>query len=179
QRLCSSHIDRQLVPRWQLHRQFTRIGATQHAVNIRRTPASLFQLINSVRDQAPTSREVTERIDGWQIKLASQRNDKLASESSDRTGCPDPPAICLPRERLEGWLDFTGVAGACRCYCNPRQAGSGFNYMQEPNMLSRLRMMEECYPPHFRRDLFEYFQPFTAQLRFEIVESCNFSARMR
>jgi hypothetical protein len=36
-----------------------------------------------------------------------------------------------------------------------------------------LRMMEECYPPHFGRDLLENLQPFPTQLRFEIVEARN------
>ena len=39
--------------------------------------------------------------------------------------------------------------------------------------------MEECYPPHFGRDFFENLQPFPTQLRFEIVEARNVSARMR
>src|SRR4029077_10174656 len=50
---------------------------------------------------------------------------------------------------------------------------------QEPYVCSRLRMMEECYPPHFGRHLLENLQPFPAQLRFEIVEARNVSARMR
>src|SRR4029077_16623813 len=50
---------------------------------------------------------------------------------------------------------------------------------QEPYVCSRLRMMEECYPPHFGRNLLENLQPFPTQLRFEIVEARNVSARMR
>ena len=46
-------------------------------------------------------------------------------------------------------------------------------------MCRRLRMIEECYPFHFGRNLLESFQPFPTQLRFEIVEACNVSARMR
>src|SRR5262249_21155487 len=40
-------------------------------------------------------------------------------------------------------------------------------------------MMEECYPPHFGRYFLENLQPFPTQLRLEIVEACNVSARMR
>ena len=46
-------------------------------------------------------------------------------------------------------------------------------------MCSRLRMIEECNPLHFGRDLLENLQPFPTQLGFEIVEARNVSARMR
>ena len=82
-------------------------------------PARLLNLVNSIRDQAATFREITERIDSWQIKLASQRNDKVASKSGDWTGCHNNTAVWLSRERREGWLDFTGVACDSRCYCDP------------------------------------------------------------
>jgi len=90
----------------------------QDAVNVRRAPARLFHLIDSIRNQAATFREVTERIDSWQIELASQDNDKLASESSDWTGCDDNPAIWLPRKGCEDWFDVIGVACAGHCYCD-------------------------------------------------------------
>src|SRR5262245_58747201 len=52
----------------------------QDAVDVRRTPTGLLHLINSIRDQAAAFREITERVDSWQIELTSLRNDKLASE---------------------------------------------------------------------------------------------------
>src|SRR5262249_10597821 len=125
-----------------------------------------------------TFRKITERIDSWQIKLASQRNDKLAPKGSDRTGRYDNTTIWLPRKCREGWLDFTRIAYAGRCYCHSYRAGGGFDHTQEPHVCSRLGMMKECYPPNLGRHLFENFQPLPAQLRFEIVEPGNVSARM-
>ena len=114
----------------------------------------------------------------WEIKLASQHNNKVASKSGDRTGCHNNSAIWFLRECRKGWLDFTGVACDSRYYCDPCRAGSGLNHTQEADVCSRLRMMQECYSSHFGRDLFENFQPFPTQIRFEIVEPRNVSARM-
>jgi hypothetical protein len=61
----------------------------------------------------------------------------------------------------------------------PTEVESGFDRAQESDVCSRLRMMEECYPPHFGRDFLENLQPFPTQLRFEIVETRNVSAWMR
>src|SRR5215472_11725163 len=99
-RPCGFQIDCQLVSSRQLYREFTWICSTQDAVNVRRTPARLFHLVNSIRDQATTFGEITERIDSRQIELARQGNNKFAPESSDWTRGHNKPTIWLPRKCL-------------------------------------------------------------------------------
>src|SRR5262249_61475968 len=98
-------------------------------------------------------------------ELASgrHRDDQMAVKLRKRSPRHDQAAIWVAREGREGALDLSGLAHTDGADLNPERRRDGLDRAELASSRGGSWVSHDCCSGHTRSNLFEQFQPFSAQ----------------
>src|SRR5215471_6102566 len=160
-------IDYQFVLCRHLHRDVGWFLALEDAVDIAGGASKSVLKISSIRNQTAGSGEQALRVDRGKSVLGRKLEDEIAVNVRQRTRRHNQAAITRTRERRDAPLDLAGVAEVERAYVHANRPRHGLDDGELADAGDCRGIAKDCRSRYTRRNLFEQFQPFCAQIVFE------------
>src|SRR5262245_15042484 len=179
ERLGGLKVDHQLVLGRRLHRQVGWLLALEDAVDVTSRPAVRVDYVRSIREQAAAASEVRERINRGQSVACCKRDDQMAMSRQRRSPNNDQAAIRCACECSDAALNLPGIAHVDRAQLNPKRRRDLLNDGKLTDPGAHSGISEHRCSCHAWRDLFEQFDPFSAQAVLEQRKSSDVAARLR
>src|SRR5712691_3332123 len=104
---------------WRLHRQVSRLLASENAIDIRSGTPEQIGRVNPKRDEPAIGRVKAEGINSWNAMTGGEANDQIAMYRGNRAGRHNQTAIRLARELFDRMFDFGRIANGGRDDLHP------------------------------------------------------------
>src|SRR6266516_6267790 len=119
ERLSGLEVHNKLIPGRRLHRQVSRLLASENAIDIRSGTPEQIGRVNPKRDEPAIGRVKAEGINRWNAVTGGEANDQITMYRGNRAGQHNQTAIGLARELFERTFDFGRIANAGRDDLHP------------------------------------------------------------